>query len=232
MRFASVILLAACLAAPAFADIQGAESVPTPPSERPAYNGQEPGIYRFGATYNTLAGSTPSACQSSCSNDLNCVSWSYVSPIGEAKARCELKRGGGKVVHNMSAVSGISARHEAKYAPAPAPVLRTSSTVLSGGPTSAGTVIYSAPTIVSSPSQTTSSTTTTTTTRTVRYPAQSQASEGRVTVPLSTAPVNTNTTVTYEAPKPYYPNADQAEGGKSTSYYPDRARIVVGDPDE
>ncbi|MEZ5947087.1 MAG: PAN domain-containing protein [Hyphomonas sp.] len=113
MRLAAFAALA-LIAAPALADSPSAK--PEKPVERPAVPGQEQGIYRFGATYSVLRTGSASACQSSCAADGQCFAWSFVEVSGEAAARCELKRGGGRVERNMLATSGISARHENKYA--------------------------------------------------------------------------------------------------------------------
>lgn len=114
-----LLFAAAILSAPVMAE--AADSAPGPTQETPAIPGQEPGIYRFGSTYQTSAEESASACQALCGSDNACMSWSYVMAVGDGAARCELKRGGGRVERNLSAISGISPRHEAMYTPAPEP---------------------------------------------------------------------------------------------------------------
>ena len=113
MRLAPLFALA-LLAAPALADSPGAK--PEKPAERQVPPGQEPGLYRFGATFRFTPAASASACQSSCASEGQCFAWSYVQASGESAARCELKRGGGRVEPNPLATSGISPRHEALYA--------------------------------------------------------------------------------------------------------------------
>ena len=122
--FASLSAIA-LMAAPALAD-----SSPSLKPEQATPKGQEAGIYRFGATYSVLPGDTATACQQSCADDGMCVAWSYVGAVQDGEARCELKRGGGRVRHDDLAVSGISPRHEAVFMPEPKPELE-------GGPDAA-----------------------------------------------------------------------------------------------
>ena len=117
MRLVPLLVLA-LMAAPAYAD---------PPSIKPdktePVKGQEPGTYRFGATYSIIAGETASACQTSCAADDMCVAWSYVATFEGSEARCELKRGGGKARPDPLATSGVSPSLAAKFIPEPKPEL-------------------------------------------------------------------------------------------------------------
>lgn len=98
----AMTLATICFAAPSHAD-ETAGSV-------------EPGVYRFGATYRLLNGGDADACQAVCTDDNRCVAWSFVEGLGDGDARCELKRGGGRIELHPLATSGISPRHEALYA--------------------------------------------------------------------------------------------------------------------
>jgi hypothetical protein len=120
MRLAPLLAPAcalALIAAPAAADAPSRK--PEKPTEQAAPTGQEPGIYRFGATYSVLPGDTPTACQASCAADEMCLAWSHVAAIDGGEGRCELKRGGGHVRKDLLSVSGISPRHEALFTPKP-----------------------------------------------------------------------------------------------------------------
>ena len=117
MRLVPLLALA-LLAAPAYAEHPSIKPEKTEPVK-----GQEPGIYRFGATYSIIAGETASACQTSCADDAQCVAWSYVATFEGADARCELKRGGGKARTNPLATSGVSPTLAAKFIPEPKPEL-------------------------------------------------------------------------------------------------------------
>ncbi|MCA8901305.1 MAG: PAN domain-containing protein [Hyphomonas sp.] len=112
MRLAALLALA-LFAAPALADSPDAK--PEKAKERPVVPGQEAGIYRFGATYSVLTGDTAGTCQQACSDDGACFAWSFVEGSGDGAARCELKRGGGRVSPDPLATSGISSRHEDLY---------------------------------------------------------------------------------------------------------------------
>mgnify|MGYP001258877472 CR=1 FL=1 len=143
MRLVPALFAAAGLAAMAFADTPDAK--PGPESEVTYLPGQEPGIYRFGATYSVQPADSASACQAACNGEPACFAWSHVEAAGDGHARCELKRGGGRASPNLLATSGISARHEALYAAA------DPDADLMGGPESAVELVAaSAPTAPSS----------------------------------------------------------------------------------
>ena len=115
MRLSWMLAIAACLAAPAFADAP--MSLKADAMAAPETVGAEPGLYRFGATYSVIPSDGVSSCQAACADDARCVAWSHVATTGEHDAWCELKRGGGRIEHNPLATSGISPRHEAIFAP-------------------------------------------------------------------------------------------------------------------
>ena len=76
----------------------------------------ETNTYRFGASYDRVAATSPKACAYACQNDAACLSWSYVrAGVWGDAAVCELKTHIGRPEHNPSAVSGLSPRHEAKF---------------------------------------------------------------------------------------------------------------------
>jgi len=83
----------------------------------PAPVGYEQGIYRFGATYSVTPSEDALSCQSACADNDMCKAWSFVAIVGETPARCELKRGGGKLERNPAATSGYSPTHEAFFSP-------------------------------------------------------------------------------------------------------------------
>lgn len=114
MRLSWMLAIAACLVAPAFADAP--MSLKADVMARPQITGAEAGLYRFGATYSITPSKDALSCQAACANDARCLAWSHVATTGEHDAWCELKRGGGRVEHNLLATSGISPRHEAIFA--------------------------------------------------------------------------------------------------------------------
>lgn len=127
MRLVSTLVLAAFIALPCMAD--SAADMTAGPDTAVAYTpGQEPGLYRFGATYEFGISATASDCQVTCDSESACFAWSFVEGIGESETRCELKRGGGRIEHNFLATSGISSRHAAKFA------VVTENAELEGGP--------------------------------------------------------------------------------------------------
>ena len=83
----------------------------------PAVVGYEQGFYRFGATYSVTPSEDALSCQSACADNDMCKAWSFVAIVGETPARCELKRGGGKLERNPAATSGYSPTHEAFFSP-------------------------------------------------------------------------------------------------------------------
>jgi len=120
MRLVPLLALA-LMAVPAFADSPGIK--PAKPAEITVPKGEEPGVYRFGATYSVLPGDTASACKASCANDGMCIAWSYVATFEGDDARCELKRGGGRARLDPLATSGVSPTLAAKFIPEPKPEL-------------------------------------------------------------------------------------------------------------
>lgn len=149
MRLATLIA-AACLglAASAAADGKEGKTYDVPPVTPLEATGltaipvsappnHELGVYRFGATFAYLPGSTPLACEAVCVQDNQCQAWSFVDVYGAAPARCELKGGQGRKEENPLAISGVSP-HITKSiygeAPAPQPVsLPTGPDGLKGG---------------------------------------------------------------------------------------------------
>ncbi|KCZ58880.1 PAN domain-containing protein [Hyphomonas chukchiensis] len=115
MRHIKLLALAACLVAPAFAEAPmslKAEAVAAPTPV-----GYEQGFYRFGATYSVMPSEDALSCQSACADNDMCKAWSFVETVGETPARCELKRGGGRLERNPAATSGFSPTHEAFFSP-------------------------------------------------------------------------------------------------------------------
>lgn len=101
MRLVLCLAAAVLIGAPAIADKH----------EKTAHApGHEHQTYRFGATYNVITASDASACQSTCDGDARCRAWSYVRPVANASAYCELKRGVGSPERNPSSISGVSPR--------------------------------------------------------------------------------------------------------------------------
>ncbi|MEH6694766.1 MAG: PAN domain-containing protein [Hyphomonas sp.] len=115
MRHIRLLALAACLAMPAFAEAP--MSLKAEAVAAPAPVGYEQGIYRFGATYSVTPSEDALSCQSACADNDMCKAWSFVAIVGETPARCELKRGGGKLERNPAATSGYSPTHEAFFSP-------------------------------------------------------------------------------------------------------------------
>ena len=115
MRLFPALLLAACFSLPVMADSLEAE--PASSEAIQATPGQQPGIYRFGATYSVTPSEDALSCQSACADNEMCKAWSFVAIVGETPARCELKRGGGKLERNPAATSGYSPTHEAFFSP-------------------------------------------------------------------------------------------------------------------
>lgn len=139
MRLASMLLIAACLSLSAHADgkprqARTADSAPAmtapAPLERQAERrspakatpiGHETEIYRFGGTYSVNPGTTASACEITCGEDMACKAWSFVDAYGSSAARCELKRSAGRSEENLLATSGLSPALKARFLGAPAP---------------------------------------------------------------------------------------------------------------
>ncbi|KDA03147.1 PAN domain-containing protein [Hyphomonas oceanitis] len=115
MRHIRMLALAACLVAPAFAEAP--MSLKADAVAAPAPVGYEQGLYRFGATYSVMPSEDALSCQSACADNDMCKAWSFVAIVGETPARCELKRGGGRLERNPAATSGFSPTHEAFFAP-------------------------------------------------------------------------------------------------------------------
>lgn len=115
MRHITLLALAACLVAPAFAEAP--MSLKADAVAEPAPVGYEQGLYRFGATYSVTPSDDALSCQSACADNDMCKAWSFVETVGEAPARCELKRGGGRLERNPAATSGFSPTHEAFFSP-------------------------------------------------------------------------------------------------------------------
>lgn len=116
MRLAVLFAATLCMGLVASADGVSRKAVSTPDLDRltatsaPANPAHERYRYRHGATYSVGPGSTADACEITCGDDAVCQAWSFVEAYGSAKARCELKRGGGKSEENLLATSGISPR--------------------------------------------------------------------------------------------------------------------------
>lgn len=121
MRFVTLVAAAFLgLAALAHADgkegrtlivppISPLEATHAPPMTPASYHADyEVGLYRFGSTYSVRDGSTPAACEATCADAVSCQSWSFVASYGASPARCELKRGGGRMAENPLAISGVS----------------------------------------------------------------------------------------------------------------------------
>ena len=85
MRPSWMLAIAACLAAPAFADAP--MSLKADAVAPPAPVGHEQGLYRFGATYNVMPSEDALSCQTACADDAVCLAWSFVSAAGDADAR-------------------------------------------------------------------------------------------------------------------------------------------------
>lgn len=99
------------LSAPGLTPLEatGAEAAPIPQTViTPASH--EPAIFRFGATYSVMPGSTALACEAACDEALSCQAWTFVEPYGAAPARCELKRGQGRKEENPLATSGVATK--------------------------------------------------------------------------------------------------------------------------
>ena len=106
MRLFPALLLAACFSLPVMADSLEAE--PASAEAIQATPGQQPGIYRFGATYEFTNTANVDDCQQLCNTRSACLAWSYIAALDEGASRCELKRGAGKVERNPLATSGLS----------------------------------------------------------------------------------------------------------------------------
>ncbi len=115
MRLVPALLLAACLGLPVMADDLAA----APADTQPANPGQQPGIYRFGATYEYLSTASANDCQQLCTTREACLAWTFVQALDDGASRCELKRGAGRAERNPLATSGLSARHEDLFMPPP-----------------------------------------------------------------------------------------------------------------
>ena len=115
MRLFPALLLAACFSLPVMADSLEAE--PASAEATQATPGQQPGIYRFGATYEFTNTANVDDCQQLCNTRSACLAWSYIAALDEGASRCELKRGVGKVERNPLATSGLSSRHEDRHQP-------------------------------------------------------------------------------------------------------------------
>jgi PAN domain-containing protein len=115
MRLFPALLLAACFSLPVMADSLEAESASAEAIQ--AAPGQQSGIYRFGATYEFTNTATIDDCQQLCNTRPACLAWSYIEALDEGAARCELKRGAGKVERNPLATSGLSSQHEDRHQP-------------------------------------------------------------------------------------------------------------------
>jgi len=119
MRLVPALLIAACVALPSLAD--SPDSKPVAKAETEHVPGQEPGVYRYGATYSYNFMDSAAACQNACNEETACFAWSYVEGLSESNSRCELKRSGGRVERNALATSGISKRHEDLFVPPTVP---------------------------------------------------------------------------------------------------------------
>lgn len=64
-------------------------------------------LYRHGATYQILELDAPVQCEAACAGEASCLAWSFVESDGTAGARCELKRGAGRLEENRLATSGV-----------------------------------------------------------------------------------------------------------------------------
>ncbi len=70
-----------------------------------------PDQYRYGAPFRSVRAGTADECAQTCDADAGCDAWSFVNPLGEAPARCELKHAFGHGTYMPGAVSGISKKY-------------------------------------------------------------------------------------------------------------------------
>ena len=79
MRLFPALLLAACFSLPVMADSLEAE--PASAEAIQATPGQQPGIYRFGATYEFTNTANVDDCQQLCNTRSACLAWSYIAAL-------------------------------------------------------------------------------------------------------------------------------------------------------
>jgi PAN domain len=250
MRHAAILVAAifsvgTAFTGPALADDPQAKQGPMPP--RAAIAGQEFDTYRFGATYAASKGSTAAACQNVCYGDQMCRAWSFVMAMGEAEARCELKRGGGRAEPNLMSTSGVATPTMRKqYAAAPT-VQTQPSPALYGGPVTrspAGTIVTSSSTPMgSAPSVTyaapptgpivSSQATPMGSTPNVTYSTGAPkpiAGPSAPRYPDAAVSANAPVSVTVPSqPQTFYPQTKAPNTGAAT-YYPDRPQVLPAPP--